>query len=171
MSNDYLTMLSSAFDILEKYAVNLLKTNRPQYWRQIKYSNGVFQARVDCMAGARDILKQMGYSEEHPNYLTFPEAAVEPDIEQVSRVATDLLLARIEVDALHEGSHPHPESLKNAGPPGEMSLPANLAQRPSPVPQKGFQSHMDTPQQFGVGNRPGQFGYMQSSQAQPLPTE
>jgi hypothetical protein len=140
-------MLSSAFDILEKYAVNLLKPNRPQYWRQIKYSNGVFQARVDCMKGAHDILKQMGYSEECPNCLSFPENMAEPDIETVSRVATDLLLARIEVDALLEGTHPYPESLKSLSP---VSLPSHLSQQPAPMVQRPFQSHMDITQQPGI---------------------
>ena len=156
-------MLSSAFDILEKYAVNLLKLNRPQYWRQIKYSNGVFQARVDCMKGSRDILKQMGYSKEHPNSLSFPETSVEPDFEKVSRVATDLLLARIEVDALYEGSHPHPEALKNFVP---LSLPSHLSQQPAPVSQKPFQSHMDMPQQAGVQHKPEQSNYSPQSQTE-----
>lgn len=162
-------MMSSAFDILEKYAVNLLKPNRPQYWRQIKYSNGVFQARVDCMAGARDILKQMGYSEEHLNGLAFPEVVDEPNVDQVSRVATDLLLARIEVDALNEETHPHPESLVNARPSVEMSLPNYRTQQTLFGTSKGFQSHMDFSGQ--ADSSPNQWSDKKVGQVYPLPTE
>jgi hypothetical protein len=48
---------------LEKYAVNLLRDEKPQQWKEIKLSTTIIQNMVLPVHGAKDVLKQMGYTE------------------------------------------------------------------------------------------------------------
>ena len=99
-------MIAQACDLLLKYVVNLLKPKRPQVWRSIKTTNSHFCARVDCMVGARDILRIIGYSETHTETaMQFPDNVKEPDKEKLHVVAAELLMAKLEAEILQESSN------------------------------------------------------------------
>ena len=90
----------SAFDLLLKFAINLLKPNRPQVWRSIRTDNAAFRARVACMKGHEEILRQMGYTDLREKTLQFPEHVLEPDKPKLYVVAAELLMAKLEVEQL-----------------------------------------------------------------------
>lgn len=46
---NYLSTLSTALNILEKYGRNLLSPQRPRYWRGVKFNNPVFRSTVDAV--------------------------------------------------------------------------------------------------------------------------
>ena len=90
----------SAFDLLLKFSINLLKPNRPQVWRSIRTDNAAFRARVACMKGHEEILRQIGYTELREKTLQFPEYVLEPDKPKLCVVAAELLIAKLEVEQL-----------------------------------------------------------------------
>ena len=94
--------MTSAFDLLLKFVINLLKPNRPPVWRSIKTDNTAFRARVACMKGHKDILRQMGYTESEQNSLQFPEYVLEPDKPKLYIIAAELLMAKLEVEQLSQ---------------------------------------------------------------------
>ena len=96
-------MMVTAFDLLLKYATNLLGSKRPPKWRTIAVNSGNFKARIDCMNGARDILKLIGYCEETQTSMNFPEAVPEPDRWKVSSIAAELLMAKVGVEQIIRG--------------------------------------------------------------------
>ena len=98
---DYLTSMTSAYDLLLKFVINLLKPNRPPVWRSIKTNNTAFKARVACMKGYADILRTAGYTERDENSLQFPEHVQEPDKTKLYVIAAELLMARLEVDQMN----------------------------------------------------------------------
>ena len=95
-------MIAQAFDLLLKYVINLLKPKRPQVWRSIKTTNSHFCARVDCMVGARLILEKIGYSDKEtdPTAMQFPDHVKEPDKEKLHVIAAELLMAKLEAEAM-----------------------------------------------------------------------
>ena len=98
---DHLTMMTSAYDLLLKYVINLLKPKRPQVWRSIKTNNTAFRARVDCMEGSRD-MKAIGYSEVTQTSMQFPEDVEEQDHERLRTFAVELLMAKLEVEQMND---------------------------------------------------------------------
>lgn len=103
---NHFSMIAQACDLLLKYVVNLLKPKRPPVWRSIKTTNSHFCARVDCMVGARDILKIIGYSETHTeSAMQFPESVKDPDKEKLHVIAAELLMAKLEAELLQESSN------------------------------------------------------------------
>ena len=122
--------MTSAYDLLLKYAINLLKARRPQVWRSIKTNNSAFKARVDCMEGARDILTAIGYSERTENAMQFPESVMQPDMRRLCAVAAELLMAKLEVEEKEEErgrslqSSPRQQQRPSAD-PGEEAMPPN----------------------------------------------
>ena len=94
--------MTSAFDLLLKFVINLLKPNRPPVWRSIKTDNTAFRARVACMKGHKDILRQMGYTESEQNSLQFPEYILEPDKPKLYVIVAELLMAKLEVEQLSQ---------------------------------------------------------------------
>ena len=90
-------MMSSVFDYLLKYAINLLKPNRPLGWRSIKTSKPSFLTSVGCMKGASDILKEMGYSVETSNSLEFPKGQTLPNKSKLYILAAELLMCKLEM--------------------------------------------------------------------------
>lgn len=105
---DHLTLMTSAYDLLLKYVINLMKPRRPQVWRSIKTNNTAFKARVACMEGAKDILKTVGYSVVTDTAMQFPEEVVEPDRTRLEAIAAELLMAKLEVDELNTQPPPRP---------------------------------------------------------------
>ncbi|KAJ8303184.1 hypothetical protein KUTeg_019580 [Tegillarca granosa] len=105
-----LKKISHALNILEKYARHLLKPveSRSNMWRFVKFSNQIFKDRVDAIKGGRDIMRQMGYVQDIEDGLAFPDGAV-ADHEKLSRLVTDIILGKRELDAYFNGSHPHPQ--------------------------------------------------------------
>lgn len=101
--------MTSAYDLLLKYVINLMKPRRPQVWRSIKTNNTAFKARVACMEGAKDILKTVGYSVVTDTAMQFPEEVVEPDRTRLEAIAAELLMAKLEVDELNTQPPPHPQ--------------------------------------------------------------
>nr|XP_004463423.1 E3 ubiquitin-protein ligase RNF31 isoform X2 [Dasypus novemcinctus] len=109
---NYLTTLSTALNILEKYGRNLLSPQRPQYWRGVKFNNPVFRSTVDAVQGGRDVLRLYGYTEEQPDGLSFPEGQEEPDKHQVAAVTLEVLLLRTELSLLLQNAHPQQQALE-----------------------------------------------------------
>ena len=112
--------MTSAYDLLLKFVINLLKPNRPPVWRSIKTNNTAFRARVACMRGYEDILKTAGYTEKKEDSLQFPENVQEPDKQKLYVIAAELLMARLEVDRMNPASRsqqfegsPHQSSPSN----------------------------------------------------------
>lgn len=113
---NYPSMIAQACDLLLKYVINLLKPRRPQVWRSIKTTNSHFCARVDCMVGARDILKDIGYSEtQSPSAMQFPEHVKEPDKEKLHVIAAELLMAKLEAESLPNSPISRQSSTSSSG--------------------------------------------------------
>jgi len=91
-------MMTSAYDLLLKYVINLMKPRRPQVWRSIKTNNTAFRARVSCMEGAKEILSNVGYSVVTETAMQFPEHITEPNRALLEAIAAELLMAKLEVD-------------------------------------------------------------------------
>ena len=164
-------MMVTAFDVLFRYTVNMLKLKRPRNWHTIKFSNAQFKARADCMIGTRYILKLMGYT--HPTFgenrdqigLSYPEPAV-VDHEMIKIVGTELLTAKVEVKAVqeHGGRFSYPLPLS------DVQLDTSRVVQPPRNPQLDgdlytSMSHQQPPQQFGAGGSmsSGSYGSSQYS--------
>ena len=106
--------MTSAYDLLLKYVINLMKPKRPQVWRSIKTNNTAFKARVACMEGAKDILKRVGYSVVTDTAMQFPEDVVEPDRSRLEAIAAELLMAKLEVDEMNTQPPPRPHSIQQS---------------------------------------------------------
>ena len=95
-------MMATAFDVLFRYTVNMLKLKRPRNWHTIKFTNPQFRARADCMIGTRNILKIMGYTKEVrgenniQNGLAYSDPSV-IDHNIIKLIAAELLIAKTEV--------------------------------------------------------------------------
>ena len=96
--------MTSAYDLLLKFVINLLKPNRPSVWRSIKTNTPAFLARVACMRGYEDILKTAGYTEKDENSLQFPDSVQEPDKTKLYVIAAELLMARLEVEQMNSAT-------------------------------------------------------------------
>ena len=113
-------MMVTAFDVLFRYTVNMLKLKRPRNWHTIKFSNAQFKARADCMIGTRNILKLMGYTEptrgdgDSQTGLSYPEPAI-VNQEMIKIIGTELLTAKIEVKSVQEsrGNFNYPLPVSN----------------------------------------------------------
>ncbi|XP_059807441.1 E3 ubiquitin-protein ligase RNF31-like [Hypanus sabinus] len=108
-SQQGLTAIATAFNILEKYGRNLLSLNKPKFWRAVKFNNPVFKTTVDAVKGGRDILHLYGYTVELRDGMSFPEDVAEPDRRKVAAVTVEVALLQFELDLLRKGTHPHPE--------------------------------------------------------------
>ena len=95
-------MMATAFDVLFRYTVNMLKLKRPRNWHTIKFTNAQFKARADCMIGTRNILKIMGYTKEVRGENDIQNGLAYPDPSQIDHniiklIAAELLIAKTEV--------------------------------------------------------------------------
>ena len=133
---DHLTMMTSAYDLLLKYVINLLKPKRPQVWRSIKTNNTAFRARVDCMEGSRDILKAIGYSEVTQTSMQFPEDVEEPDHERLRTFSAELLMAKLEVEQMNDRQQT-PQSLDPQQQQQQQQQQYTAEQQPSIQPHRG----------------------------------
>jgi len=104
----------TAFDVLFRYTVNMLKLKRPRNWHTIKFSNAQFKARADCMVGTRDILKLMGYTKPilaedgSQSGLSYPDPT-QINHDAIKIIGAELLTAKLEVKAAQEqGGFRHP---------------------------------------------------------------
>lgn len=91
---------------MEKYASNLIKDHRPPYWRTVKFTSSLVQAHVGGLIGSRDILSQMGYTQDIADGVAFSVNVPEPNITKVKDLAPDLFFARYEIDMLLANKHP-----------------------------------------------------------------
>ena len=137
-NEDYLTMMTSAYDLLLKYAVNLLKKKRPQVWRSIKTNNTAFKARVACMEGAYDILNEIGYSQKLENSIQFPQGAASPDMARLCLIAPELLMAKLEVEDINRQ-----QAATSASPPRARSSSGSSSQRIALQTSTGFVPAID----------------------------
>ncbi|XP_058036293.1 E3 ubiquitin-protein ligase RNF31 isoform X3 [Ahaetulla prasina] len=128
-----LRMISTAFQILEKYGRNLLHPRKPYFWRMVKFNNPVFRDTVDTIQGGRDVLRLYGYSEQKADGLYFPESQLEPDIPQVASVTVDVMLLRAELTLVLSEKHPNPKLLQELMDQGlQVNKPAD-AGSPNPL--------------------------------------
>ena len=105
------TALIEALRILEKYGKNLLRPDRPSYWRVVRLSNPYFQQKVDNIRGSRLILKQLGYSDEVNDGLAFPQSVAIPDKQVVQLVTSDVILLKYELAMFLNKQHPSPQAI------------------------------------------------------------
>ncbi|EDO46475.1 predicted protein, partial [Nematostella vectensis] len=96
-----------ALAILEKYATNLLKPMKPINWRTVKFTSSLVRTYLENIEGSTDILRQMGYTANVQDGLSFPDNIIEPNVEKVRELAADLYLARVEIGDLVKGKHPY----------------------------------------------------------------
>ena len=147
-------MMVTAFDVLFRYTVNMLKLKRPRNWQTIKFSNANFKARADCMVGTRNILNLMGYTKpvfgedaDLQSGLAYPDPAV-VDVDKIKVIGTELLTAKIEVKTVQEGrgnfNNPLPLAnipLQNPQPPKHPQLDDMYSSNlPQPPPSHQFNS-------------------------------
>ena len=128
-------MLVTAFDLLLKYATNLLKPKLPSLWRTIPVTSGTFKARVDCMKGAREILKLIGYSVETANALKFPDEQLDPDRDKLAEIAAEILMAKVHVEERINNTN---YSGRHVGPPrtqGDAYIQRSSSSPPTAVTQ------------------------------------
>ena len=169
----------TAFDVLFRYTVNMLKLKRPRNWYTIKFSNAQFSARADCMVGTRDILRLMGYTS--PSYgedkvtqtgLSYPDPSqINYDI--IKLIGAELLTAKTEVKMAHEGRG---GVVLNEGWYGSMQPPPTSTQmRPSYTEQFTYQGSHLPPQRNDVypgysphqSGQPSEFGHRSVHQNEP----
>ena len=98
--------MTAVFDSLLKYINNLLKPKRPPVWRTIKTNIPWFENRVDCIEGARDVLKIAGYSEEKQDSLEFPDYVQEPDKPKLYILTAELHMAKLELEMMSNKEQP-----------------------------------------------------------------
>ena len=100
-------MMVTAFDVLFRYTVNMLKLKRPRNWHTIKFSNAQFKARADCMIGTRNILKLMGYTnpivaeDGSQSGLSYPDPT-QINHDGIKIIGAELLTAKFEVKTAQE---------------------------------------------------------------------
>lgn len=158
---DYLSTMITVFDSLLKYVFNLIKPNRPSAWRSIKMKSAYFENRVDCMEGARDVLKLAGYSVEKTGSLEFPEHVREPDRLMLCELASELLLAKLNIEAMQAqraSSQSSPRKQQHVslqhGRTGHMYSDTSRHDRVGGVGdgQGGGGTHFSQPIRAGAGN-------------------
>ncbi|XP_074644395.1 uncharacterized protein LOC141901185 [Tubulanus polymorphus] len=112
-NSDSLFEVLQAFGLLIRYGLNLLKpeSQRPKYWRAVKFSNGAFKDKVDNVMGTRAILSEYGYEVPLNDGIAFP-TGVEPNPLSVALVICDLLICKQEILLYSQGEHPHPRHLE-----------------------------------------------------------
>lgn len=136
---------------MEKYASNLMKEARPPYWRTVKFTSSLVQIHVGSLIGSRDILSQMGYTQDIDDGVSFPLNVTEPDVQKLRGLAPDLFFARYEIDALLVNSHPYYE-IAPPVPESEVQLPTLLRttfppSRPRRFPPRTSSTPLSVPQQ------------------------
>ncbi|XP_078490746.1 E3 ubiquitin-protein ligase RNF31 [Ciona intestinalis] len=121
----HVTDLAVGLGILEKYGKNLIKDEKPPQWRVVRFSNQIFHSKVDTIQGARDILNLMGYTTPVRDGLSFPNHVIEPDINNVVMVTSDIILLKFELLLIDNAQHPKPQDINSyRQPPRKMSSPA-----------------------------------------------
>lgn len=133
-------LLPQGLGILEKYAGNLIKESRPPYWRTVKFTSSLVQAHVGRLIGSRDILSQMGYTQDIADGVAFPGNVPEPNVTKLKDLAPDLFFARYEIDTLLVNEHPFYE-MDPPVPREEVDLPRLFRpnytpSRPQPFPHR-----------------------------------
>lgn len=98
--------MPDALLILEKYATNLLKDEKHPQWRIVKFNLNIIQNQVFPVQGAVEVLKQMGYTVVTEKALTFPDDVQQPRKQTAVVLASDLIIARIEINMLLTNEHP-----------------------------------------------------------------
>lgn len=101
-----------ALKYFTQYTENLLLPigKRPQGWDNIMFENEVFQDKIDCLKGSREILIKIGYRIIEEDRLKLSDGQY---IDQylLSVLMTDLTISIIEITFFLKNQHPKPESL------------------------------------------------------------
>lgn len=113
------TKIPQAFNILEKYATNLLKPvqNRHLSWRTVQFTTIVFKQKLKFLEGHINIFRTLGYTEsikeENGNLIgvAFP-LNMQPNEKLVQNLAVDLTIAKFEVEAILTSRHPNIKMLQ-----------------------------------------------------------
>ena len=135
-------MMATAFDVLFRYTVNMLKLKRPRNWHTIKFTNAQFKARADCMIGTRNILNIMGYTQPvtgedgKKNGLSYPDPSQIVQ-DYIKLIAAELLIAKTEIKLAQESGMRLAQSFF----PGPNNVPL---ENPNPVPERSsYQPYLD----------------------------
>ena len=129
------------FDILERYACSLLKPEefRHKSWRTISFGAHVYQ-KIQSIKTVHEILNSLGYvqrivADGKLSGLTFPpHTTVNRSI--VLEIATDLSLAKFELEAIKKESHPRIDVIVNDPLFPRSLLPRKVFARSPQVGQK-----------------------------------
>lgn len=129
------------FDILERYACSLLKPEemRHKSWRTISFAAAVYQ-KIQSVKTVHEILNSLGYVQKmivegKLSGLTFrPYATVNRSI--VLEIATDLSLAKFELEAIKKESHPRIDVIVNDPLFPRSLLPRKVLARSPQINQK-----------------------------------
>ena len=125
-----LEVFLETFDILERYASNLLKPehSRHKSWRVINFRTDIYR-KIELLKGASQILRSLGYIKNKLQEdgtvigLTFPESETVNE-SKVLDVATDLSLAKFELETIKNECHPRMNAIVN-----DDSFPKSLLPR------------------------------------------
>lgn len=106
----------------------------------MKFTSSLVKAHVGRLIGSRDILSQMGYTQDIADGVAFPGNVPEPNVTKLKDLALDLFFARYEIEALLVNKHPFYE-MDPPVPQDEMELARllrsdHLSSRPQPFPQR-----------------------------------
>ena len=96
----------------------------------MKFTSSLIQVHVAELIGSRDILSQIGYTQDIADGVAFPASVTEPDVKKLKNLAPDLFFARYQIDVLIGDIHPFYE-LEPKIPQGEIQPPL-LMQRDVP---------------------------------------
>ncbi|XP_012555166.2 E3 ubiquitin-protein ligase RNF31 [Hydra vulgaris] len=127
-----ISKIPTAFNLLEKYGMTLLKEEslRHPSWRKISTSSNLFINSVGTVKGADSIIRSMGYTEKikQPtgDILVFP-LGVKPNYSLVMDLVIDLLIAKYEIDFLLNHKHPYFEILHMTGSIPEVYFTYNVS--------------------------------------------
>ena len=98
---NYLTLMISSFDGLLKYTTSLIIPKRPIKWRSINTASPFFESHVASMKEYEEILRTAGYTEKEEASIKFPEHIQEPDKTNLTILAAELLMAKLEVEQMN----------------------------------------------------------------------
>ncbi|XP_050395637.1 E3 ubiquitin-protein ligase RNF31 isoform X3 [Patella vulgata] len=141
-SEEELKKIPIALVILEKYCRHLLKpvAFRAEMWRSVKYSNPIYEDRVEPLKGSTDIMELMGYTVKVEDGVYFPEGK-EPDVDIIYNLLTDIIMARQEMELYLIGAHPQPAHI-------DQYLPQSTIMRIRILQQSGYKTSSTSPEKI-----------------------
>ncbi|XP_071824450.1 E3 ubiquitin-protein ligase RNF31-like [Apostichopus japonicus] len=106
-------VISAGVDVLVKYGVNLLKTNKHPSWRAINMYNSTFAHKVMPLQGYDEVLASIGYAGRNRTSYHFPDSCETVNLKRVSEVTADLLVLQREFSQYFNQTHVNGERFLN----------------------------------------------------------